>query len=134
MQGESAAAGSQQASVSHVGPQTPADGPFAAYVGTAAAGVPVLVAPCGASPSGWSSWFGRGGIGCRGLAAEASTAWPGAASGAPAAAAASAGGSDEVGCSYRTTVTTQCFVEPDAAGHPVRRCETIRRRFRQCPG
>eukprot|EP00873_Tetraselmis_striata_P017032 jgi/Tetstr1/437296/TSEL_002780.t1 len=40
----------------------------------------------------------------------------------------------EVGCSYRTLVTTECHVEPGPDGAPVRRCEMLRRTFRQCPG
>lgn len=38
------------------------------------------------------------------------------------------------GCSYRTTVSTQCSVEPDEKGVPRRRCERIVNRLRECPG
>lgn len=38
------------------------------------------------------------------------------------------------GCSYKTTVSTQCSIEPDKNGVPRRRCERIVNRLRECPG
>eukprot|EP00192_Tetraselmis_astigmatica_P021068 CAMPEP_0117670136 /NCGR_PEP_ID=MMETSP0804-20121206/12567_1 /TAXON_ID=1074897 /ORGANISM="Tetraselmis astigmatica, Strain CCMP880" /LENGTH=262 /DNA_ID=CAMNT_0005478365 /DNA_START=332 /DNA_END=1120 /DNA_ORIENTATION=- len=106
--------------------------PAATYVGTARVGAPVCLAPCAATPSGWSSWFGRAGT--RGFAAEASS-WP-SISGATDAVSphSDASFSSEAGCVYKTVVSTQCFMERGEDGSPTRRCETLRRRFRQCPG
>jgi len=90
------------------------------WPGLAATGV--IAAPC--------SGLARPGL-CTltGILSPASLRWPAAAASVQPETSAT-----EAGCSYRSLVSTHCHVEPGPDGSPVRRCETLRRTFRQCPG
>ena len=120
---------------------SPAEPIMASHVGVvrvASGTSPVQLVPCVATPSGWGwpLFFGR--AGARGLAAEATSVWPALGSSGPDSTSASPvtreGFRDEAGCVYRTVVSKECFLETKTDGGPIRRCETLRRTFRQCAG
>jgi len=102
------------------------------------ADLPVSVVSCVFTPAGCPPWmnFGRNGI--RGFATEASSTVPYASqvsdSTLHSGVSEFSGGVSDSTCSFKTVVSTRCYMETGPGGAPTRRCETLRRKFRQCPG